>query len=84
MHSKKNDLGKQKDNENSDCGVILLVFKVIFSLLVVLEFYFDFMNIFDERELYVGDLIPLNDFTELLKQVQLSCFCLKLSNKHSN
>lgn len=69
MHSKKNDLRKEKDDENSDCGVILLVLEDIFSLLVVLKFYFDFMNIFDERELYIGDLIPLDDFTELLKQV---------------
>lgn len=84
MHHQEDDLREEEDYQDSNRGIVLFLLEVILSLLVVLELNLDLVNVFDEGELYVGDFVSLDNLTEFLQEIQLSRFCFKLSNKHSD
>jgi hypothetical protein len=81
---KKGDLRDQKYKEYNKGNIVLFLLNIVLSLLVMLEFNFDLVLVFDEIELNVFNLFSFDDLCKLFEKVHLSCLSLHLSRQPAN
>lgn len=79
MKYKKSGLCNQKYYKYYKWDIVLFLFNIVLSLLIMLEFNFDLVLVFDEVKLNVFDLFSFDNLSKLLKKVHLSSLCLHLA-----